>query len=173
VVFALSSERPDSWAQAIHGRAPVPKGHRRYFNLDCIAHGDPSKSEEASQTLAVGDRPRHRPGANLTVESTGPGEARTPRLLRLRIPTLYFASKFSYTIALADGHSGNLNRRSWKRRRTGRPDGWAVATETTPGNDRQGRERSRTLLKYVRFLQLDSGWQSTNMQGCAADPNLR
>jgi hypothetical protein len=71
-----------------------------YFNLDCVGHGDSIQvgSGKTSPKLWRLARDLDARGARLTVEETwGGGGADAAPFAERKIPTIYFASKFSYT----------------------------------------------------------------------------
>ena len=103
VVFALFSSEESGLDGAKHfvAHPPVPLGRIvAYFNLDCVGHGDSIEvgSGKTSPRLWQLARDLDARGARLTVAETwGGGGADATPFADQGIPTIYFASKFSYT----------------------------------------------------------------------------
>jgi Zn-dependent M28 family amino/carboxypeptidase len=103
IIFTLLSSEESGLQGATHfvEHPPVPLGKIvAYFNLDCIGHGDSIQvgSGKTSPKLWRLARELDAGGARLTVEETwGGGGADATPFAEKKIPTLYFASRFSYT----------------------------------------------------------------------------
>jgi hypothetical protein len=89
-----------------------------YFNLDCVGHGDSIQvgSGKTSPKLWQLARDLDARGARLTVEETwGGGGADATPFAEQKIPTIYFASKFSYThLHLPSDQPATLNPRLYE-----------------------------------------------------------
>jgi hypothetical protein len=116
VVFVLlsSEESGLDGAKRFVERPPVPLGKIvAYLNLDCIAVGDSIQlgSGKTSPRLWQLARDLDARGARLSVEDTwGGGGADATPFAERGIPTLYFASRFSYTHLHQPGDTpGTLN----------------------------------------------------------------
>ena len=103
VLFVLFSSEESGLNGAKHfvEHPPVPIGKIvAYLNLDCVGHGDSIQvgSGKTSPKLWQLARDLDARGARLTVEETwGGGGADATPFAEQKIPTIYFASKFSYT----------------------------------------------------------------------------
>ncbi len=118
IVFVLlsSEESGLQGARRFVERPPVPLGRIvAYLNLDCIAVGDSIQlgSGETSPKLWRLARDLDARGARLSVEETwGGGGADATPFAEKGVPTLYFASRFSYTHLHQPGDTpGTLNPR--------------------------------------------------------------
>lgn len=89
-----------------------------YFNLDCVGHGDSIQvgGGKTSPKLWQLARDLDARSARLTVEETwGGGGADATPFAEKKIPTLYFASKFSYThLHLPSDQPATLNPRLYE-----------------------------------------------------------
>ena len=109
-----------------------------YFNLDCVGHGDSIQvgSGKTSPKLWQLARDLDARGARLTVEETwGGGGADATPFAEKKIPTLYFASKFSYThLHLPSDQPATLNPRLYEAlARLVYRTAWTVAEGGYPG----------------------------------------
>jgi Zn-dependent M28 family amino/carboxypeptidase len=121
VVFVLlsSEESGLDGAKRFVEHPPVPLGKIvAYLNLDCIAVGDSIQlgSGKTSPKLWQLARDLDARGARLTVAETwGGGGADATPFAERGIPTLYFASRFSYTHLHQPGDMpGTLNPRLYE-----------------------------------------------------------
>jgi hypothetical protein len=141
VVFALlsSEESGLQGAQRFVDRPPVPPGRIvAYLNLDCIAVGDSIQlgSGKTSPRLWQLARDLDARGARLTVEATwGGGGADATPFAERGIPTLYFASRYSYTHLHQPGDTpGTLDPRLYEAlTRLVYRTAWTVAEGGYPG----------------------------------------
>jgi hypothetical protein len=103
VLFVLftSEESGLDGSKYFVGHPPVPLERIvAYFNLDCIGHGDSIQvgSGKTSPKLWQLARDLDARGARLTIEETwGGGGADAAPFAEQKIPTIYFASRYSYT----------------------------------------------------------------------------
>ena len=121
IVFALfsSEESGLDGAKRFVAAPPVPLGHIvAYLNLDCVGVGDSIQlgSGKTSPKLWRLARDLDERGARLTIEETwGGGGADATPFAEKSIPTLYFASKFSYPhLHLPSDTPGTLNPRLYE-----------------------------------------------------------
>lgn len=141
VVFVLltSEESGLDGAKRFVEHPPVPLGRIvAYLNLDCIAVGDSIQlgSGKTSPRLWQLARDLDARGARLSVEETwGGGGADATPFAERRIPTLYFASRFSYTHIHQPGDTpGTLNPRLYEAlTRLVYRTAWKVAEGGYPG----------------------------------------
>jgi aminopeptidase YwaD len=138
-VLLSSEESGLQGAQRFVEHPPVPlKKIVAYLNLDCIAVGDSIQlgSGKTSPRLWQLARDLDARGARLSVEDTwGGGGADATPFAEQRIPTLYFASKFSYThIHLPGDGPATLNPRLYEAlTRLVYRTAWKVAEGGYPG----------------------------------------
>lgn len=121
VIFALfsSEESGLDGSKRFVEHPPVPLERIvAYFNLDCVGHGDSIQvgSGKTSPKLWQLARDLDARGARLTVEETwGGGGADATPFAEQKIPTIYFASKFSYThLHLPSDQPATLNPRLYE-----------------------------------------------------------
>ncbi len=141
VVFVLlsSEESGLEGAKRFVDHPPVPLGDIvAYLNLDCIAVGDSIQlgSGKTSPKLWRLARELDQRGARLSVEDTwGGGGADATPFAERGIPTLYFASRFSYPHLHQPGDTpGTLNPRLFEAlTRLAYRTAWKVAEGDYPG----------------------------------------
>ena len=121
VLFVLFSSEESGLDGAKHFVAHPPVPLERivaYLNLDCVGHGDSIQvgSGTTSPKLWQLARDLDAHGARLSVEETwGGGGADATPFAERKIPTIYFASKFSYThLHLPGDRPATLNPRLYE-----------------------------------------------------------
>ncbi len=149
VLFALfsSEESGLEGARRFVAEPPVPLDHVvAMFNLDCVGHGDSIQvgSGRTSPRLWQIARALDAQDARLMVEETwGGGGADAAPFADRGIPTLYFASKFSYTwLHLPGDEPGTLNPRMYEAlTRLAYRTAWRVANGDYAGEEKAAAAR--------------------------------